>query len=126
MKKIFFLAAFLSLILLKTSAQEVSHYSEDDEILKDTLTDAKSGNHFVVDKKRIFITAFDSAYKSVLWKTDAVKDNKIPEYRNSRPTLVRFRLVIYKEKDVIYIRYSNTQFGTLSRETGAFHWMGQD
>jgi len=126
MKKILILTTLFVLIPLKANAQEISHYSEDDQISKDSLTDIKTGNHFVVDEKRIFITAFDSTYKSVLWKTDAVKDNKIPEYRNPRPTLVRFKLVTYKEKDVLYIRYSNTQFGTLSKETGEFHWMGQD
>ncbi|MGZ3882266.1 MAG: hypothetical protein ACXVBF_13040 [Flavisolibacter sp.] len=126
MKNFFIAVIIFCLTILKANAQYVSHYSEGDGISKDTLTDVKTGNHFIVDKKRIFITAFDSTYKSVLWKTDPVKDNRIPEYRNSRPTLVLFKLVTYKEKDVIYIQYSNTQFGTLSIETGAFNWMGQD
>ena len=124
MKKIVFIFFLIAASLLKVNAQYVSHYSLSDNIKKDTLTDS-SGNHFIVDKERIYVTAYDSTYKQI-WKTDPYKDNKIPEYRTARPKLVMFKLALYQGKEQLCIKYSNTQFGTLAKETGEYHWLGQD
>ncbi len=124
MKKILFI--FLLAIVSRSTmnAQYVSHYTLSDNIKKDTLTD-NQGNHYVIDKSRIYVTAFDSKYKQI-WKTDPYKDNGIPEYRVARPTIVMFKLAEYEGKEQLCIKYSNTQFGTLSKEAGKYQWLGQD
>jgi hypothetical protein len=61
-----------------------------------------------------------------LWKTDPVIDNKIEEYRVKRPVIVYFGFDLDNGKEVILITYNNTQFGSLSKENGAFNFHGQD
>lgn len=124
MKKIPLVSFLVIGSILKVNAQYVSHYSLSDNIKKDTLTDS-SGNHYVVDKERIYVTGYDSTYRQ-MWKTDPYKDNKIPEYRTARPRLVMFKLAIYEGKEQLCLKYSNTQFGTLSKGAGKYHWLGQD
>lgn len=124
MKKTLFISLLITASVLKVNAQYVTHYSLSDNIKKDTLTDS-SGNHYVVDKERIYVTAYDSTYRQI-WKTNPYKDNNTPEYRTAKPQLVMFKLAIYQGKEQLCIKYSNTQFGTLSKETGKYHWLGQD
>lgn len=124
MKKKIFTSILIAAFVSKGNAQYVSHYPLSDNIQKDTLPDGSS-NHYIVDKDRIYVTAYDSTYK-LIWKTDPYKDNNIPEYRAVRPKLVMFKLALYQGKEQLCIKYSNTQFGTLSKETGKYRWLGQD
>lgn len=109
MKRVLFIFCLFAAFVSKVNAQYVSHYSLDDHIQKDTLTDS-SGRHFVVDKERITVTAYDSAYKQI-WKTDPYKDNGIPEYRTARPKLVMFKLALYEGKSRFV---SNTPIDSLA------------
>jgi hypothetical protein len=129
MKKFLSSSFFVLMLTLSSSiyGQYVSHYTERDKIKADTLIDKKSGNRFFVDKERIYITAVDNK-GNILWRTDPVIDNKIREYRTKRPTLVYFALGKDwdKSKEVIWISYSNTQFGYLDKTNGHFTFEGQD
>ncbi len=64
-----------------------------------------------------------------MWQTASVIDNKIEKYRTSRPIFVYFAFG-YDEpqtkKQVIWISYSNTQFGYLDKSNGKFTFVGQD
>lgn len=93
-----------------------------------TLIDSVSGNRFVLDSLHINVCALN-ANGDTLWRTDPWKDNKLEVYRTNRPVIVN----IYFEKnewtdnkEVIWIVYHNTQFGTQNKTTGKFFWMGQD
>jgi len=101
--------------------QYVSHYIEKDRIKKDTLTDTITGNKFIIDKERIFITTINKKGK-VLWKTDPFVDSKLSEYRIKRPTIVYFELT----PGFLNISYNNSQFGYIEIDTGKFIFAGQD
>jgi hypothetical protein len=108
--------------------QYVSHYTEKDRIKIDTLVDKKSDTKFIIDKQRIYITAIDKN-GTIIWKTDPVIDNKIKKYRTDRPTVVYFAFGddrTKSKKEVIWISYSNTQFGYLDKANGKFTFEGQD
>lgn len=130
MKKFIKSAFFLLTIVLSNTAlgQYVSHYTEKDKIKIDTLIDQKSGNKFIIDKQRIFITSIDKNGK-LLWKTDPAIDNKLEKYKTDRPTIVYFSFGDDKtknKKEVIWLVYSNTQFGYLDKTEGKFTFEGQD
>ena len=93
-------------------------------IKSDTLID-RSGTRFIVDKERIYVTAITSSGK-LLWKTDPAFDNELPEYKTKRPKIVSFRFRKQQINEVIWIVYSNTQFGYLIKDNGKFQWLGQD
>jgi hypothetical protein len=110
--------------------QYVGHYTLPVQRKAITLTDAATGNRFVLDSTRITVAAF-SPQGVELWKTDAWKDNQLEAYRVSRPVISYFAFgkdVLHKrkKKEVIWIKYNNTQFGFLDKQTGAFIWLGQD
>ncbi len=97
-------------------------------ILKDTLFDKYNGNIYVLDKKRIFITAYDKNGK-VIWRTDPVKDAFIRKYRTDRPIIVSFEFgteSVNQKSEAIWIRYNNSQFGYLLKKNGKFRCQGQD
>ena len=92
-----------------------------------TLTDSV-GNRFILDSLHINVIALN-AKGDTLWKTDPWKDNKIEAYRTKRPLIVSFHLAKEERtdnKEVIWLVYNNTQFGTLDKTTGKFFRMGQD
>jgi hypothetical protein len=61
MKPFLTLILYILLITIYKPAfgQYISHFTVKDRIKKDTLIDVKSGNKFIVDKLRIYITAID-------------------------------------------------------------------
>ena len=106
--------------------QYIGHFTLKDRIKTDTLIDKPTGVRFILDKKRITIKAIDRSGK-VLWKTNPSFDNKLPEYRVKRPTIVYFVFGVDRtKKEAIAISYSNTQFGFLDKKTGKFKFEGQD
>ena len=78
----------------------------------------------MLDTARITISAYSFSNK-LLWKTDPWADNKLPEYRVKRPRIV-FYAFDEEDHNVIGITYNNTQFGSLDKRTGKFHFEGQD
>ncbi|WP_375418035.1 hypothetical protein [uncultured Hymenobacter sp.] len=127
----YFILAFLMLCSLNSknvNAQYVGHFSLRDQIKHDTLVDKATSLKYIIDKKRIRISAVDKVGK-VLWITDPAVDNKLEEYRVKRPTIVYFNFGGDRTKanrEVIWITYINTQFGYLDKKTGKFTWLGQD
>lgn len=101
---------------------------ERNPVLKDTLYDKENGNIYVLDKNRIFITAYDKKGK-VLWRTDPVKDAFIRRYRTDRPVIISFEFgteSVNQKSQAIWIRYNNSQFGYLLKKNGKFRCQGQD
>jgi len=100
-----------------------------------TITDSITNNYFVLDTTHIIITAFNKA-KQLIWKTDPRKDASIPDYRHKNPKIRFFQLGelernIYGSKNrkgerVLFISYTNSQFGFLDLKTGVFTYEGQD
>jgi hypothetical protein len=130
MKKLITLITLMGFLILPTicKGQYISHYTENDKIKIDTLSDKTTGVKFIIDKKRIYIKAIDKSGKE-LWKTDPAVDNKLEEYRVKRPTIVYFAFKTDKfteNKEVIAISYNNSQFGYLDKKTGHFQFAGQD
>jgi hypothetical protein len=130
MKTYLGVTVFILTIAFSNSAfgQYISHYTEKDRIKIDTLIDKKSGAKFIIDKQRIFITAIGKNGK-LLWKTDPAIDNKLEKYRTDRPTIVYFSFGddrTKRKKEVIWLSYSNTQFGYLDKVSGKFTFYGQD
>jgi hypothetical protein len=130
MKKYLSLTLFILTAAVSNSAfgQYISHHTEKDRIKVDTLIDKKNGDKFIIDKQRVFITAIDKSGK-LLWKTDPAIDNKLEKYRTDRPTLVYFSFGddrTKSKKEVIWLSYSNTQFGYLDKKSGRFIFQGQD
>lgn len=106
----------------------VGHYTLKSRIKKDTLVDNELKMKFILDSARINISALDFSGK-LIWHTDPWADNKIEEYRVKRPIIVLYSFAKNKwtkEEERIWIRYNNTQFGTVDKLTGKFIWMGQD
>ncbi len=101
---------------------------ERNPILKDTLYDKENGNIYVLDKNKIFVTAYDKNGK-VIWRTDPVKDAFIRKYRTDRPIIVSFEFgteSVNQKSEAIWIRYNNSQFGYLLKKNGKFRCQGQD
>jgi len=108
--------------------QYVGHHTLDTEFKAITLTDAATGNQFILDSMRIMVTAFNPQGKQ-LWRTDAWKDNHLEAYRVKRPVISYFAFgkdTRDEKTEVIWLTYNNTQFGFLDKKTGAFSWLGQD
>jgi hypothetical protein len=83
---------------------------------------------FILDTARINISAYDFSDK-LIWTTNPRLEKRLKEYRVKDPVIVYFSLqkaAGTKDKDVIWISYSNSQFGTVDRRTGKFNFMGQD
>ncbi|MES2382147.1 MAG: hypothetical protein V4538_13965 [Bacteroidota bacterium] len=107
--------------------------TENNPVLRDTLYDKQNGNIYVLDKNRIFITAYDKE-KKLLWKTDPALDSFLPQYQMEqfelkRPIIKYFSLQELKDDkrmEVIWIVFNNTQFGYLLKNNGKFYWLGQD
>ncbi len=101
------------------------------------INDEKTNLTFKVDSVEIRVSAINKKGK-VVWETDPWKDNKLPIYRHNRPVIRGFGLVTIdteylnvdekwaKGKEVIFINYSNSQFGYLDKMTGEFLFAGQD
>ena len=95
-----------------------------------TLKDTILNYTFVLDSSHNYVTAHDSI-GNIVWKTDPYKDNRIEEYRTKRPIIVDF---LFGPKDnvdsternkVLWVMYSNTQFGFLNLKTGKYEFVGQ-
>ncbi len=119
------LGLFFPAITKAQTVSYVAHYTEKDQIKHDTLVDKQDGTKFIIDRKRIFITAIDKNGKQ-LWKTDPATDNKLEEYRTKRPTIVYFEFSNELKKQVILISYNNSQAGYIDKQTGKFYFQGQD
>lgn len=97
------------------------------------LTDKKTNLKYVLDSFHIYITAC-TANGDSLWKTDPWRDNRIEEYRTKRPIIVDmafgsdkgYHSKTKKDEKVLWIRYSNTQFGFVNLRTGEYLFCGQD
>jgi hypothetical protein len=95
------------------------------------LKDSASGSVYILDSSRIYVSAYSSTGE-LLWKTDPYRDNKIPEYRTSRPIIVDMWFgkidLRYptKGKTVLRINYNNTQAGYLDFKTGSYNFLGQN
>jgi hypothetical protein len=98
-----------------------------DRVKKDTLVDNNLKMKFVLDTARLNISAYDFSDKLV-WTVNPRLENKLSEYRVKNPVIVYFSFegAGTKGKNVIWISYNNSQFGTVDRQTGKFHFMGQD
>jgi hypothetical protein len=108
--------------------QYVGHATLPTKFKAITLTDAATGNRFILDSTRIIVTALNPQGKQ-LWRTDAWKNNHLDAYRVKRPVISYFAFgkdELTKGKEAIWITYNNTQFGFLDKKTGAFTWLGQD
>jgi len=118
-----FTVAFSSSIL----AQYVGRYTEKNRIIFDTLLDKLTSNKFIVDTSRTYITAIDQQGK-ILWRTNPILDNKLEKYQTDKPTIIHFAFNNNptKTKEVIWISYSNTQFGYIDKGSGKFTFRGQD
>lgn len=99
------------------------------------IVDEKSEMKFSIDSTEIYVSAYNKDGK-LIWKTDPWIDNKLRVYRHNRPVIVEFMFdkipssstskKWYPNKDVIWIRYSNSQMGWLDKLTGEFDYFGQD
>lgn len=98
------------------------------------LIDSLTNNYYILDSTHIYIAAFNKSGKAI-WKTDPYKDNSIREYRTKRPVIIHYGFGVspnyfpdrIKEgSKVIWITYSNSQFGFIDLNTGKYYWCGQD
>lgn len=95
---------------------------------KELLIDSLSGNRFLLNKDHINITAINSVGDTI-WQTDPIKQIKMEPYRIDRPIIVTYEFQNNERtefKEVIWIVYNNSQFGTIEKETGNFTFYGQD
>lgn len=95
---------------------------------KDTLYDKQNGNIYVLDKNRIYVSAFNKKGQ-LLWKTDPALDSFLPYYRHKRPVIIYFefnKAEWSRGQEVIGIIFSNSQLGYLKKNNGRFYWQGQD
>jgi hypothetical protein len=96
----------------------------------DTITN----NYYVLDSTHTLIRAYNKSSK-IIWQTNPRKDNSLPDYRHKNPVITYFKIgefrreenEFYKKGDkVLFIGYSNSQFGYLDLKTGKFTFEGQD
>jgi hypothetical protein len=99
-----------------------------------TAIDSITNNYFVLDSTHTIIKAFNKS-SQIIWQTNPRKDNSLQEYRHKNPVITYFKLGLigrqesefYKKGDkVLFIGYSNSQFGFLDLKTGKFTFEGQD
>jgi hypothetical protein len=131
MKKII-LTSLWTIVASYCSGQYIGRYTLDNKVKELTLLDKKAKVKFILDSAHIVITATTMDGK-LLWKTDPWLDNKLEKYRVDRPTIVYYDFGKEKspdnketKKEVIWISYNNTQFGTVDKKTGKFIYHGQD
>lgn len=99
------------------------------------IMDEKTGMKFTVDSTEIYVSAYSKDHK-LLWKRDPWKEEGLTIYRHNKPVIVQFELITlgsdwgksewHPEKEVIWIRYSNSQMGWLDKITGDYFHYGQD
>ena len=99
------------------------------------IIDSITNNYYVLDSTHTIITAYNSS-KQIIWKTNPRKVNHLSEYRHQNPVIIYYKIGklpdnIYgslskKGEKVIFISYSNSQFGFLDLKTGKFTYEGQD
>jgi hypothetical protein len=114
--------------LIIKDEQTIARLNKLNFIKEHTLVDNELRMKFVLDSQRINISAYDFSNK-LMWQTDPWLDNKLIAYQVKRPVLVHFAFRPNwgtDDKEVIWISYNNTQFGTVDRRTGKFHYMGKD
>ncbi len=138
MKRIFLILIFTCAAIYWTQAQTYIYDGQGNLIAGShirtkpgstiVLKDSLNGIKYLLDSMHINIYAIN-AKGDTLWKTDPWKDNKLEAYRVDRPIIVDFDFSTSKRtdnKEVIWIVYNNTQFGTINKETGKFFFRGQD
>lgn len=99
------------------------------------IIDKKSGMKFIVDSTEIYISAYNKK-GNLIWKRDPWKEEELMLYRHNRPIIVEFSFdnipststskKWLPSKEVIWIRYSNSQMGWLDKITGEYFHFGQD
>ncbi len=92
------------------------------------LKDTTNGIRYELNRKRNFIKAID-ANGNILWETNPREDADVGAYRVKNPVIIQmgFRNNVGTDyQDAIVIRYNNSQFGFIIRETGQFVWQGQN
>lgn len=92
------------------------------------LVDSLTGVEYILNAKRNMIRAIDSNDK-LLWETDPRNDANVMAYRVEDPVIISLSLQRHEwtnNEEVIDISYNNSQFGYLNKETGKFHFEGQD
>jgi len=99
------------------------------------IIDSTTNNYYVLDSTHTTITAYNNS-KQMIWKTNPRKDNHLSEYRHPNPVITYYQIrefpnngfgnLIKKGEKVIFIDYSNSQFGFLDLKTGKFTYEGQD
>jgi hypothetical protein len=119
---------FLTIMLTALACVCWGQTRPKDRVKKDTLVDNKLKMRFVLDTARVNVSAYDFDNK-LIWTTNPRFEDKLREYRIKNPVIVYFSLQHAdgtNDKDLIWISYSNSQFGTIDRRTGKFDFMGQD
>jgi hypothetical protein len=99
------------------------------------IVDPITNNYYVLDSTHTSITAYNNS-KQIIWKTNPRKDNHLSEYRHPNPVITYYQIgklpenvygsINKKGEKVIFISYSNSQFGFLDLKTGKFMYEGQD
>jgi len=99
------------------------------------IVDSITNNYYVLDATHTIITAYNNS-KHIIWKTNPRKKNHLSEYRHPNPVITYYQIgkfpdnmygsINNKGEKVIFISYSNSQFGFLDMKTGKFTYEGQD
>jgi hypothetical protein len=99
-----------------------------------TAIDSFTNNYYILDSTHTIIKAYNKT-SQMIWQTNPRKDNSLQDYRHKNPVITYFKLGmidydgnrLYKKGDkVLFIAYSNSQFGFLDLKTGKFTFEGQD
>lgn len=128
-KAIIIIIIFLNAgICFSQDSQYTGKLISKQNVKKEILIDSLSGNRFLLDKDHINITAINNVGDTI-WQTDPIKQIKMEPYRIDRPIIVTYEFQNNERtefKEVIWIVYNNSQFGTIEKETGNFTFYGQN
>ena len=101
----------------------------------ETITYSITINYFELDTTHTIITAFSKS-NQIIWNTNPRQASSLPNYRHKNPTIRYFQIgelgrnlygsINKKGERVLFISYSNSQFGFLDLKTGTFTYEGQD
>jgi hypothetical protein len=96
------------------------------------IHDPVTKNDYVLDATHTVITAYDPL-KRMLWRINPRINNHLSAYRHPNPVITYYQLDNAPDitpgsarEKVIYISYSNSQFGYIELQKGKFIYQGQD
>ena len=115
-------------LCMSQNSQYTGAFLSNQSVKSECLFDYLTATEFILDEIHVYITAINSI-GDTLWKTDPIVDFGMDYYRVKRPTIVNFCFQNNQRTDfqeVIWILYNNSQFGTVTKETGVFTFYGQD